>query len=167
MLLTQLLASFQSLPQLPTNKSVPSGGESHVCGLVYVLGPQGLSNELSCEAGSFSCCHNSHRCIDPEVLRLYFPTLEPWVARSVSLPSCSSWFIHNECGNNHSISHHLTRLILQPQPCCASFPPWLPISTLSTRLDECFFFNSLVFQLPYSSIFWQFWFFKNILFIYF
>ena len=28
-----------------------------------------------------------------EVLRLHFPVLEPWVARSDSLPSCSSEFI--------------------------------------------------------------------------
>ena len=31
----------------------------------------------------------------------------------------------------------------------------LPISTPSTGLDECVFFNSLVVRLPYSSIFWQ------------
>ena len=41
-------------------------------------------------------------------------------------------------------------------PCCASSPHQLPISTPPTSLYECFFFNSLVFGLPYSSIFWQF-----------
>ena len=40
-----------------------------------------------------------------------------------------------------------------------SSPPWLPVSTPSTSLDEYFFFNSLVVGLPYSLIFWQFWFF--------
>ena len=35
----------------------------------------------------------------------------------------------------------------------------LPISTPPTGLNECFFFNSLVVRLPYSSIFWQFWLF--------
>ena len=35
----------------------------------------------------------------------------------------------------------------------------LPISAPPTSLDECFFFNSLVVRLPYSSIFWQFWLF--------
>ena len=35
-------------------------------------------------------------------------------------------------------------------PSCPSPPP-------PTSLDECFFFNSLVVRLPYSSIFWQFW----------
>ena len=36
---------------------------------------------------------------------------------------------------------------------------WLPISAPPTGLDECFFFNSLVVRLPYSSIFCQFWLF--------
>ena len=35
----------------------------------------------------------------------------------------------------------------------------LPISTSSTGLDECFFFNSLFVGLPYSSIFCHFWLF--------
>ena len=55
--------------------------------------PVGLSEELSCEAGSFSHHCTPHRVLQTEVLRLYFPALEPWVAWSVLLPSCSSWFI--------------------------------------------------------------------------
>ena len=38
-------------------------------------------------------------------------------------------------------------------PLCPGCPP-PPL-----LLDECFFFNSLVVQLPYSSIFWHFWLF--------
>ena len=37
--------------------------------------------------------------------------------------------------------------------------PQLPICTSPTHLDPCFFFNSLVFRHPYSSIFWLFWLF--------
>ena len=55
--------------------------------------PVGVSNELSCEDGSFSCRLNPHRFFQSEVLRLYFPMLEPWVVQSVSLPSFSSQFI--------------------------------------------------------------------------
>ena len=33
----------------------------------------------------------------------------------------------------------------------------LPVSAPPASLDECFFFNSLVVGLPYSSIFCQFW----------
>ena len=102
----------------------------------------GLFNELSCEAGSFSHCHlNPHRCFSSEVLRLYFPALEPWVARSVSLPSCSSWFMCTQMWDF---------LVYQLLPCCESSPSWLQISTPPTGLDECFFFNFLVIRLPNS-----------------
>ena len=40
-----------------------------------------------------------------------------------------------------------------------STQPQLPISAPPTSLDECFFFNSLVVGLPYSSTVWQFWLF--------
>ena len=85
--------AFQSLPPLPTSKFGPSGADARVGGLCMFQGPVGLANELSCETGSFSHHCNRHRFLQPEVLRLYFPALEPWVAQSVLLPSCSSWFI--------------------------------------------------------------------------
>ena len=110
----------------------------------------GLSSELSCEAGSFSHHHNTHRFLQPEVLRFYFPELEPWVSHSVSLPSCSSWFIYMQMWDYP---------VHQPPPCCESSLPQLPISAPPTSTDECFFFNSLVIRLPYSLIFWQFWLF--------
>ena len=52
----------------------------------------GLSNDLSHEAGSLSCCcPNPHGRFQSEFsirgLRLYFPELEPWVAWSVWLPT--------------------------------------------------------------------------------
>ena len=106
----------------------------------------GLSNELSCEAGNFSRHCN---------LRLSFPTL--W---SFSLPSCSSRFTCMQMWDCLSASCPLAC----PSPPVAALPhvllpPRLPISTLPTSLDECFFFNSLVVGLPYSSIFWQVWLF--------
>ena len=114
-----------------------------------------LSNGLSCKTGSFSRCHNPHRFLQPAVLRHYFPMLEPWVSWSVSLPSCSSWFI---CMQMWGHPPH------QPLPCHTSYLPWLPISALPTSLNECFF-NSLVVRLPYSSIFWQFWLFFVLKFV--
>ena len=71
----------------------------------------GLSNKLSCEAGSLSCLLNTHRFFQSEILRLYFPALEPWVMWSLSLPSCSSWFICMQMWY---------RLLHQPLPCL----PW-------------------------------------------
>ena len=116
-------------------------------GLVYVLGPCGSLQQLSCEAGSFSCHHNLHRFLQPEVLRLYFPSLKSWVVQCVSLPSCSSWFIHMQMWDCP---------VCQSLPCHMSSPPWLLISTPTASLNECYFFNCLVVRLAYSSIFWQF-----------
>ena len=110
----------------------------------------GLSNKLSCEAGSFSCCCNPHRFFQSELFWLYFPSLEPWVMWVVSLPS-SPWFIR---------MHMWDHLVLRTH---AALPesslPQLPVSTPPTNLDECFFFNSLVVGLTCSWIFWQFWLF--------
>ena len=95
-----------------------------------------------------------------EALRFYFPMLEPWVEQSVSLPSCSSCFIHTQTPD-HPLYQDTTShtLFLQPLPCCLFSPAHLPISTSPTILDECFFFNSLVVRLSCSLIFWHFWLF--------
>ena len=125
----------------------------------------GISNELSCEVGTFSCCCNPHRFFQSEVLRLYFTLVEPWVAQYVWLPSYSSWFICMQMWGGRSTSHHLTC----PSPSAADWlgvlSIWLPISAPPTGLDECFFFNSLVVGLQYSSIFWQFWIFLVFIFV--
>ena len=48
----------------------------------------GLSNDLSCEAGSFSSCQpQPPRVFSIRGLRLYLPALEPWVGRSALLPT--------------------------------------------------------------------------------
>ena len=123
-------------------------------GLCTFQDPVGLSNELSYEVGSFSCHFNPHRFLHSEVLRLYFPTLEPGVVQSVLIPSCSSQFICTQMWD------------CQLPPCHMSSPPWLPISAPPSSLNECFFFNSLVVRLPYSLIFWQFWMvFKLVVFL--
>ena len=55
----------------------------------------GLSNELSCEAGSFSCCCNPHRFLQLEVLKALFHLtgalgLQPLPCRESSPPGCLS-----------------------------------------------------------------------------
>ena len=86
----------------------------------------GLSNELSCEAGSFSCYLNIHRFLQPGFfLKLYFLALETWIAWSVSLSSCSYWFIHTQMWDHP---------VHQPAPCHVSSPPQLPVSTPPTSL---------------------------------
>ena len=121
----------------------------------------GVSNELSCETGSFSHALNPQRCFQSGALRLNFPVLEPWVVPSISLPSLSA----RKCGTTQSAVCHLTESASHHLAC--PIPPalprvlsaQLPISAPPTSLDECFFFNSLVVGLPYILIFCQFWLF--------
>ena len=56
-------------------------------GLCTFQDPVGLSNKLSCEAESFSCCRNPYWFLKPKVFEASFHTGEH------QLPSCSSWFI--------------------------------------------------------------------------
>ena len=122
----------------------------------------GLANEISCEAGSFSCCHlNPHRCFQSEAFRLYFPTVKPWVVQSVLLPRCSSQFI---------CAQMWYRPARQPRPCYESSPPgcpslpllwvWINVSSLTPWLSDfhsarfsvssdCFLFLNLLL-----SFFW-------------
>ena len=84
MAVATLSTRFQSLPLLPTIKLGPSGAGSGVGGLVH--------NDLSCEAGSLSCCRpNPHRRFQSEVCGFISapppPALEPGVARSALLPA--------------------------------------------------------------------------------
>ena len=126
----------------------------------------GLYNELSCEAGSFSHCCNPHRFLQPEVLRLSFPMVEPWVAVCLTPQLFLQVYRHADAGPPGPSAVALPASVLQPLP-HPSCPPAtsLPcvLSTPAACLcpsyesDECFFFNSLVVRLPYSLIFWQFW----------
>ena len=83
-------------------------------GLCTFWDPVGVSSELSCEAGSFSRHPKLHRFLPPEVLRLYFPAPEPWVAQSVLLPSCSPGLATHKCGTTGSSSPHLAMGPLHP-----------------------------------------------------
>ena len=86
--------------------------------------PVGLSNELFCEGESFSCCRSPHRFFQSEVLRLYLPMLEAWVAWSVSSPVIPPGLSALRCGTTCSISHRLAKHPLHPG--CPS-PPLLPV----------------------------------------
>ena len=82
--------------------------------------------------------------------RLYFPVLEPWVELSVSLPSCSSWFIHMQMWD-HPVHQSTALLHVLSAPAAHLRPSYLS--------GWMFLFKSLVVRLPYSLIFWQFWLF--------
>ena len=96
----------------------------------------GLSNELSCEAGSFSYCHlNPHKCFQSEALRLHFPALEPWVAQSVLLPNCFSQFICTQMWD-HQLPPHPSGTLVATLRCILStmslplLPVWMNVSSL-------------------------------------
>ena len=118
---------------------------------MHILGPVGLSNKPSCEAWSFSSCHNlpTPLILIARGLEALFPCTESWVELSVSLPSCPSGFLCTQMWYY---------LLMQLPPLCTSSlaPLRLPLSAFPTSLNKRFFFNSLVVRLPYSSIFCQF-----------
>ena len=90
-------------------------------------------------------------------LKLYFPALEPWVVRSVAQStSCS---LPASCSFAHPAPQSTTLLDPPAGALLRVLSARLPISAPPTGLDECFFFNSMVVGLPYSSIFCQLWLF--------
>ena len=128
-------------------------------GLCTLKAPVGLSNKLSCEAGSFSCCRlNPDGCFPSEVCGFISLSWSPGlhgVSHSPAVPPGLSSF---ECGTTCSTSHRRLDCLGPPATTLPQvLSAQLPISTPPTSLDECFFFISLVVQLPYSLIFCQFW----------
>ena len=71
--------------------------------LVLILGwvgfctfqdPVDLSSELSCEAGSFSCCHNPHRFFSVRGFEALFPSTRTLGSMFCLAPNCSSLCFH-------------------------------------------------------------------------
>ena len=101
-------------------------------------------------------------------LRLYFPTLEPRVAQSVSLPICSSQFICTQVRDRlvrQPPPHLVHQLLLCPESFSPGCPPppllpdWMNVSSLTPWLSDfhavrfsvssgCFLFLNLL------SFFW-------------
>ena len=108
----------------------------------------GLSNDLSCETGSFSCHCNPHTFLQ-QVLRFLFLSWNPRLHFSLATQFLPV-YLHVNGG----------------PPGQPAFHPLLSISAPPTSLDECFFFIFLVVGLPYNSVFCQFGYFLflNVLF---
>ena len=107
----------------------------------------GLSNELSCEAGGFSCCYLTPTDIFSQRFEALFPR-----AGALGCVVCLApqlfllVYLHVDVGPlGPPAAAWLQVLSVQ-----------LPNSAPPTGLDECFF-NSLVVRLPYSSIFCRIW----------
>ena len=111
----------------------------------------GLSNDLSRDAGSLSCCcPNPPRAFSIRGLRLYFPEQEPWVTWSASLPAVHPVYLWVNVGPQGLL---VVRVPAPFVPHSASLGPatatlvlstLVPISAPPTGLDECLFFISLV-----------------------
>ena len=150
MLLARLLVGFQSLPPLPTSKLGPTGADSWVGGFVYILGfcvslqrtllwsleflPP-LQRLLVFTVRGFETlfpCAGTLGCAVCLISQLFLPVYLQGNVRSPGPPANTSPFF-SFCHATHPL----------PTP---------------TRLNEYFFFNSLIVRLPYSSIFCLFWF---------
>ena len=162
--LARLSAGFHSLPPLLMSILGPSGADSWVGGFVCLLGACWSLQQTLPWGWEFLPLPPQLPQMFSEALRLNFPVLEPWVAQSVSIPSCSSQFICMWMWD-HSVPNlppcWVCQLPLGPPATALPWvlSTWLPISAPPTGLDECFFFNSFVVGLPYSSIFCLFWLF--------
>ena len=165
MALAPLSACFQSLPLLPTIKLGPSGADF---------------------PGGWVCVLSRTSWVSPgnSPVRL---GLSPTTSTPTGFYRQSFWgfiFPHQNpglCGLSCSPvvppSLFACKYGATQSSCCLpTYPvttlshvslPQLPVSSLPTSLNECFFFNSLVVGLPYSSIFCQFWLFLNLLLSFF
>ena len=170
-----LSTRFLSLPPLPTIKLGPSGAGSWVGGLVHTVGPCGsLQRPLLWGWESLLLPPQPPGALSIRGLRLYFPELEPWVARSALLPAvCPIYLCANVgpqgllpttlpapfsatlspalsvylCVNVGPQGLLVVRLPAPFLPHSASLSPATATRVLSappTSLDECLFFISLV-----------------------
>ena len=95
----------QSLPPLLTIKLGPSGAGSQVGRLVLALGLwRSLPQPLLWGWESLLLLPQPPRAFSIRGLRLYFPELEPWVARSALLPSVRPGLSVRKCGASGSAS---------------------------------------------------------------
>ena len=144
--LSWLSPCFQSFSPLFTSSLGPL---VLICGWIDLCTFQdhvGLSNQLSCEAGSFSCCLNPYRFFTARGFEALFPHTGTLGCSVCLIPQLFFPVYPHKCGPAPSSS---PRIAVSPLP-------RLPVSTPTTVLDECFFLFVLVVGLPYSLLFQQF-----------
>ena len=113
MALASLSSSFQSFTPLPTIKLGHSGAGSQVSGPVHTLASCGsLQQPLLRGWESLLLPPQRPRAISIRGLRLYFPVLEPWVARSASIPAFRQVYLWANVvlqGATHRSASHVLR----------------------------------------------------------
>ena len=98
----------------------------------------GLSSELSCESGSFSCCRlNPPQVFSVRGLRLYFPELEPWVVGLSRSPVVPPGLSAHKCGDC-PVPKPLPLRDSSPQGCPSPplLPVWVSVSSLTPWLSD-------------------------------
>ena len=155
MSLALLLAGFHSLPYYPQANLallvlIPGGWVS-VCPRTLWVSPTNSPVRL----GVFPTTATPIGFYSQSFWSFLVPHLNSGLP-GLSLPSCSSWLIHTWMPDFLIGYPPLHPPFRQPQPCCLSSLPWLPVSTPPTSLNEWSLFSSLVDRLPHSSFFWQF-----------
>ena len=174
MVLALLSAGFQTLSSTFHNQIGPFWCWFPGGWFVYVLGPCGsLQRTLLCSweflplppwppqefsVRSFEALFPCTRTLGCEVCLIPQLLLPVYLPETVGLnpqstawlgPQSAAWLVLPAATLPaiYSLAHPVPPATALPQVLFA--PP--------TGLDECFFFNSLVVGLPYSSIFWQLW----------
>ena len=147
MLLAWLLSSFQTLSPLPTSKLGPIGADSQVGEWVCVCSRTSWVSPMNSlvRPGVSPTSANPTGFYSQRFLGCSFPHWNPGLHSLSCSPVVPSGL---------STHKYVTTLIHQLQPCSMSSLPQQPASPPPTDLNECFFFNSLVVRLPYSSIFY-------------
>ena len=127
-------------------------------GFVYILGPSGVSPT------KFPVRLGVSPATSIQVFSVRdFEALFPWAGTLGCVvcltPQLFLVYLHADMGLPSTPAATSPALVLRLQLCLVSSPPRLPVSAPPTRLDECFFFNSLFVVLLYCLIFWQLWLF--------
>ena len=111
----------------------------------------GLSNNLSCEAGSLSYCHpNPHGCFQSEVCGFICPHWSPGLCGLLPSPPFVPVYLCANVGSQGLLVVILPALFvphsasLGPATATRVLSTRVPISAPPTGLDVCFFFIYLV-----------------------
>ena len=144
-----LSSGFQSFTCYPQSNWAP---------LVLVPEWVGLSNDLSCEAGSLSCCRpNPHGCFQSKVWGFISPCWSPGLHGLFCSPTICPSLSMRECGAAGSASGQTAcpvgPTLRQSRSCHGNASPLRP----SYWSGWMFLFYLLGVGLPFRSIFCQFW----------
>ena len=136
-----LLCQFSVTPSATHNQIGPfwccfPGGWACVCSGPLWVSPRNSPVRL----GVSPIAASTSKRFSISGLRLYFPTLEPWVVQSIARSPASCSFAHPAPQSATSLGPPAATL---PRVLSAR----LPVSAPPTGLDECVFFNPLVLDL--------------------